>query len=286
MPVVVTAGAALLLALAPSLDARAQVPGCATLPPGGTALVRELFAALHPYDGCDETLEKCLAASPPAPVVTRMAADICRMVKAGKDRREVERAFDRRARSMTATGAPAAIALDEATRAGDPGAPVVVVVYACARCPFCAVIVPALHREVTAGALKGRARLYFRPFPIKDHAGAVEGGLAMVAAAQLGGFWAFLTGMYGRYDQFCPKLLPEWAAAAGMDRAAFEKACADPRTREQLVASKQEGVRNRVAATPTIFINGKRYVYDLEAATIADVIAEEHERVRSAAAKR
>ena len=74
----------------------------------------------------------------------------------------------------------------ESLRAGDPQAPVRVVVYACARCPFCKVLVPGLYQEVTQGKLKGKVRLYFRPFPLKDHPGSSEGGLAMLGAAGRG----------------------------------------------------------------------------------------------------
>ena len=35
-----------------------------------------------------------------------------------------------------------------------------VVVYACTRCPFCKVVVPALYAAVTDGPLAGKVRLY------------------------------------------------------------------------------------------------------------------------------
>jgi protein-disulfide isomerase len=209
--------------------------------------------------------------------VLRQANDICRNIVAGKSRDEVEHAFAKRAQSLLPTGKPAAFALDEATLAGEPQAPVRVVIYACARCPFCKVIVPSLYRSVTEGALKGKARIYFQPFPLKDHPGSTEGGFAMLAAARLGRFWPFVTKVYDRYDAFCPKLLPEWAAEAGMDLAVFEEKVADPKIREALVTAKQEGIRNKVEATPALFINGRRYVYEMRQDVIADVMLEAYE---------
>jgi 2-hydroxychromene-2-carboxylate isomerase len=72
-------------------------------------------------------------------------------------------------------------------------------------------------------------------------------------------------------------VLPDWAVAAGMDRAAFEGSYADPKTREALVASKQEGLRNKVSSTPTIFIDGRQYFYDLSKEAFIDVVEEVYE---------
>jgi protein-disulfide isomerase len=252
----------------------AQTPKCDALDAAQQRAKQEAFASLHPYDGCDETFDKCLAKKPLAPVVLRLASDICRQIKAGKSKQDIERALAKRAQSALPQSKPASFALDEAAAVGDPNAPVRVVAYACARCPFCRVIVPALYKEVTDGLLKGTVRLYLRPFPLKDHEGSAEGGMAMIGAARLNKFWPMVNLMYERYDAFCPALLPEWAQKAGIDGSAFEKEIADPKNREALVASKQEGLRNKVEATPTVFIDGRKYVYEMNLDALVDVILE------------
>jgi protein-disulfide isomerase len=259
----------------------AQTADCDGLPADKKTVARDLFAALHPYDGCDETFARCLAAKPPKPVVLRLASDICRQVKAGTERKRIEQNLGKRAQTMLATGPRAAIALDEATRAGAADAPVTVVVYACARCPFCKVMVPALHQAVTDGPLAGKVRLYFRPFPLKTHTESTEGGLAFMSAAKLGHFWPFTLRLYKDFDSFCPKVLPDWAEAAGLDRKSFEREYADAKTRDALVASKQEGLRNKVSATPSIFIDGHPYLYDLTTEAVIDVLEEAYEAQRS-----
>ncbi len=260
----------------------AQTASCDALPGPQRALVRDAFSALHPYDGCDATFSKCLAEKPPAPIVVRLANDLCRQAKAGKDRAQLERALDKRAQSMLPVTKPVAISLDEATRAGSSDAPVTAVVYACSRCPFCRMLVPAVYRAITEGPLKGKVRLYVRPFPLKDHAGSTEGGLAMLTAARLGRFWPYLVeDLYSKYDSFSPALLSAWAEDAGMSKSAFEKMMSDPTIRDTLVASKQEGLRNKVVATPTLFINGRQYVYELNAETVVDVLEEAYEAARN-----
>jgi protein-disulfide isomerase len=272
--------AAALLALALARPVLAQTAACDALPADKKPLTKELLSALHPYDGCDETFARCLAARPPAPVVLRLANDICRQVKAGMARKEIEQWLGKRAQTMLPTGPGVQIALDESMRAGDANAPVTVVVYACARCPFCAAMIPALYAAVTDGKLASKVRLYFRPFPLKSHPGSTEGGLAMMAAAKLGRFWPFTLLAYKRFDAFCPKLVPEWAETAGMDRAAFERAFADPKLRDELIASKQEGLRNKVSSTPTLFIDGRPYLYELQTEAVIDVLEEAHEAAK------
>ncbi|MBI5542589.1 MAG: thioredoxin domain-containing protein [Deltaproteobacteria bacterium] len=271
-----------LVALAtPPALARAQTPACAALPEAARAVAREALGRIHPYDCCDDTLAQCLAAPQPCALARRLADDVCRQAKAGRDVAAIEKALAARAQSMVAFGPKATLALDEATRAGAPDAPVVLAVYACSRCPFCKVLLPQLYQEVTSGALAGKVRLYLRPFPLKSHAHSTEGDLALVAAGRLGRFWPYTLMVYERADRFDAAALGAWAVEAGMDGAAFAKASAEPAVREALAESKKEGLRNKVSATPAVFIDGRPYGYELQLDVLVDVLLEEHERLAS-----
>ena len=171
-------------------------------------------------------------------------------------------------------GRKAAIDLSLAPAAGDDGAPVQVIAYTCARCPFCSKIVPKLHTEVTRGVLKGKARLHFKTFPIRGHEGSKEGGLALVAAARMGQPWPFLLKLYERYDSFCPDALSTWADDAGLDKSEFERLHKDPETLRLLVESKKEGIRNRVSATPTFFLEGRLFAGEPTTEELVDLVEE------------
>lgn len=268
---------AVLAVLGPGVQA--QTPACDALAPPQRALAERLLATEHPYECCDDTLARCLAAPRVCALTVRLADYICRRVAAGQDEARIRRALSRRARSMVGGEGSAEILLDPATSLGPESAPVTVTVYACARCPYCSKLVPALVREVREGGLRGKVRLVFRTFPIRGHEGSTEGGLAFVAAAEMGRFWELLLLAYGRFDEFSPDRLLEWAAEAGLDREAFAARLGDPATREKLVASKKEGVVNRVEETPTVFINGRRWVGDLSIGEILDAVEEELDRV-------
>ena len=75
--------------------------------------------------------------------------------------------------------------LDETMSVGPADAPVVAVEYACPRCPHCKETTLRLHEAVESGALKGKVRLYFRPFPIRGKEGAAQAALGMVAEGVL-----------------------------------------------------------------------------------------------------
>jgi protein-disulfide isomerase len=270
----------LLLALVLVLgsEARAQAPACGSLQGAKRELAMSLLREQHPYDCCDDTIAACLAKKPVCRLARRLADDVCRRVAAGQDKAAVERALTRRAASMMRTGKPVPIDLGGASFAGDPGAKVTVVAYACERCQLCSQFVPALHRLVTAGPLKGKARLALKLFPLKSHAHSNEAALATLAAGTLGRLWPYALHLYANFDTFDANRLADYAVAVGADRAAFQTAFADPALRERLVESKREGLRNKVDATPTIFIGGFRYSADLTPEALADVLEEEHER--------
>jgi len=258
----------------------AQTPVCDALPGRERSRAANLLATEHLYDCCDGTIAQCLAARPRCSLAVRLANSVCRRVAAGQDDARIRRSLSRRARSMLGGDAPARIDLTDAPLAGASEAPVTVVVYACARCPYCSRLVPALYDEITAGALRGKVRLAFRPFPIRGHEGSTEAGLGFVAAHRLGRFWPFALHAYRHFDKFSPEVQAAWAEEVGMDREAFAVLLADPATREALVASKREGIANGVEETPTFFIDGRRWVGDLDLAELVDALEEEEERMR------
>ena len=260
-------------------SAKGQTLLCDSLEPADKARITELFARLKPYECCDDTFAKCLAAPKPCPMVVRQADSLCRMASYGKEVPKLEEAYQRRKKSMTGQPPALTFSLDESARLGEPKAPVTIVVYACTRCPFCRDVILSLHREVTEDNLKGIAKVYLRPFPLKSHEGSTEGALALLAAGAQGRMWDYAVYTYKHFDQFHPSVLADWASFLKLDKAAFEKAMADDKLREVLTELKKEGVRNKVEATPMLFIDGRPYSGDMDSSTLVDVVTEEHQRV-------
>lgn len=256
-------------------------PPCAQLEKDELQLARQLMEEEYVYACCDRTIAACLADTPACRLAVRLARSVCRRVAAGEDAAAIRRGLSRRARSMTTPRTSEIdLSADMAACVGPDTAAVVLVEYACARCPYCARITPQLYDEVTGGRLSGHVRFCFKVFPIRSHPHSKETGLGFMAAIQLGRFWPFALYTYAHFDQFCLDKQDAWAEEGGMNAAVFQRLVMDAATHERLVASKKEGLRNQVDATPTFFVNGRRYVGDMELEEMIDVLLEETERMR------
>jgi len=267
-----------LLLLAEPVNA--QTPTCDNLEGSQKKTAQAILNGQRLYACCTDTLAACLAKKPTCSLAVRLAENICRRIAREQTPKQVVDFMSRRAQSMSTTASKAKINLKGLPAAGDPTAPVVLVEYACPRCPYCARSTPIIYKAVVNGSLKGKVKLYFKTFPLSNHKYSKESGLAFIAAAKLGHFWDYALYFFQRFNQFWVAIQPDWAKAAGMDRKAFGLAMADPATRDLLIASKKEGIVNNVNATPTFFINGRKYLGDLDKDELIDVLQEEYERVK------
>lgn len=252
----------------------AQTPVCDELSGGQRRLAETILDSEYLYDCRDDTISVCLAEKPACSLAERLADNVCRRVAAGQDEQRIRRALSRRARSMVGGGTPAEIDLDAAAISGPDDAPVTLMIYACARCPYCSRLIPDLIESVNSGPSRDQVRLAFRIFPIRGHEGSTPAGLAFQAAADMDAFWPFMLYSYGHFDDWTEEAQVQWAVEVGLEREAFGTRMADPATRAALVESKKEGLVNGVEATPTFFINGRRWVGDLETVELLDALEE------------
>jgi len=270
---------ALLLPLSTQY-AHAQTPTCDRLAGPQESLAAAILADQRPYDCCRDSIAECLEQEPTCVLALRLAENICRRVASGQSKEKIAEVLWQRYRSMLLGKSRAKVDLTGLPAAGDANAPITLVEYGCPRCPYCAKTTLAMHDAVLNGPLKGKIKLYFRTFPIRGHPHATESGLAFVAAAKLGHFWEFILNFYQDFDQFSLRKQLEWAEAVGMDREAFERAMSDPTARQTLIDVKKEGIINNVNATPTFFINGRKYRGELSHAELVDVLEEEFDRIK------
>ena len=271
--------AALALWLIRAGNCPAQTPACDALLGQQKTLAGELLSSQYPYDCCDETIAECLKHERVCALAWRLSENVCRRVADGQKKEKIVRALSRRARSMMPSGHKAGIELGGMPGAGDANAPVVLVMYACARCPLCSTVTPLMYDAVSKGPLTGKVRLYFKTFPIRSHEYSKEAGQGLVAAARMGKFWEFVLHSFEHFDEFSVEKQRTWAGEVGLDEEVFEKLLADREGRDILIRNKKEGLRNKVDATPSFFIDGRRFVGDVEMPELIDVLEEEYERL-------
>ena len=254
-----------------------QIETCSDLGETEQEIALSILESRRPYDCCDETILECLSEEPVCPLVTRLAKDICRRAAAGETKAYIDEEYSKRVASTTAPRVD--IDISGATPAGDPDAKIEIVAYVCARCPYCASFSRDIHKSVTSGRLKGKAKYYIRPFVLKQHRGSTAGALAMHAAEHMGKFWEMFLYMCENYNDFDRDILPDWAALQGMDADHFRELMEDDDIYEKQVKSQKEATRNGLEKTPWIFVNRRKYSAASKPDLLEDFVEGEYERL-------
>jgi protein-disulfide isomerase len=155
--------------------------------------------------------------------------------------------------------------LENAPSRGPANAQLTIVEFGDFECPSCKAAEPGLRAVLPKYP---QVRLVFKDFPLVNiHPWAMTASLAgrCVYDTNKDAFWKFHDIVYDNQELISPEnayqKLQDYAAEAGITDSAALRACmADPKTTDAIKASMLEGQRLRVANTPTLFINGRRYV--------------------------
>ena len=163
--------------------------------------------------------------------------------------------------------------LAAAPEKGKQGARVTVVEFVDYECPHCR------HAQVLLRQLVDEypsdVRVYFKHFPLSGHTNARLAAEGAVAAHQQGKFWAFNDKVWDASDNLTPALLEKTAKDVGLDVALWRKDASSDGVKARVQADKSEGTDLGITATPSIFINGRKYGDPLDIASIKDWIDEE-----------
>ncbi len=154
---------------------------------------------------------------------------------------------------------------------GDANALVTIVEYASLSCPHCAHFAQNVLPEIEKQFITtGKVKLVFRHFPLNEP--AIKGA-EVVECAQGNNLNRenFLKALFSMQQQwaFSEKFLDDLkkiALVGGLDSAALESCLSDKDLETRILAGRQEAeARLAVTATPTFFINGKKYEGEVSA---------------------
>jgi len=147
---------------------------------------------------------------------------------------------------------------------GPKNAPVTLVDYSDFQCPSCRVAALSLHEILEK--YPGKIHISFHHNPLeKLHAKARLAAEAAECAGLHGKFWEFHDLLYERQDVWVKapdtrSVLISYAVSLSIPEVEF-KSCLDSSRPWVLVSADQKQAKlDSVDSTPTIFINGKRYV--------------------------
>ena len=139
---------------------------------------------------------------------------------------------------------------------GPKDAPVTIVEFSDFQCPFCSRLNPILQQVVAKYPQK--VKLVFKFFPLPFHKQAMPAAKAALAAGKQGKFWEYSDELMRNYKDLSAAKLVEIAKKLGLDMERFTRDRQDPRWVNMIRDDMQEGAKNQVRGTPTIFVNGRR----------------------------
>jgi protein-disulfide isomerase len=203
--------------------------------------------------GCPHTVSECLRthhSCKHAARMVRLAAAVAGAPGATPEAirgfvRAYYTAFDRRVSlDVKAFGPPL----------GKADAPLTLVEFSDFTCPFCQQLRPALEAFVAAHP---EVKLFFKPFPVEQHLGAVDAATAGEWGRDRGVFWAMHDALFEAPSHDLDDLAAA-AERAGGDPSDLREAVTSKRGEARVRASQSEGVKAGVDATPTLFLDGRR----------------------------
>ncbi|RME26251.1 MAG: hypothetical protein D6806_06585 [Deltaproteobacteria bacterium] len=232
--------------------------------------VEQRLDELKCYGSCSLSISECVrkGMGSTAPM---LAKEILNVMESGIEGKQLEKWLESRRKSAHPEFT-SSFALDGLTPFGPAGAPVVVVEFLDFECPFCSRIAPVIHDVIKAAG--GKAKLYWKMFPLKSHPHSVLAARACVAASRLGKSWDYCPKIYELKD-VTREALVALAIESGIDEEGFIRELDGDASLERVADDKMEGLRALVNATPAFFINGKKLLVPPDRQILLDRIEEE-----------
>lgn len=160
---------------------------------------------------------------------------------------------------------------------GNPQARVTVVEFGDFVCPACRAAEESA-REIRE-KFGDRVRFAFRQFPLTAiHAQAEKAAEASECAGRQGKFWQAVDKLYANQSDLSMPALSRYAAEMGLNSRKFVGCLQQGETAAQVAQDVADGRALGVSATPTFFIDGKRFVGPIQYSQFAQIIENDLEK--------
>ena len=156
---------------------------------------------------------------------------------------------------------------------GAQAARVTIVEFVDYECPHCKHAQSLLRQVVDE--YPNDVKVYFKHFPLSSHTNARLAAEAATAAHKQGKFWPYNEKVWVNSENLTPAALEKSAKEVGLDFPRWRKDADSDGVKDRVRADKAEGGALGIVATPSIYINGRKYGDPLEIASLKDWIDEE-----------
>ena len=192
---------------------------------------------------------------------------VARLVDGGYTDSEIAESIDKRFRQKTMP-----IDLEGVPVKGNPNAPVAIVEFVDYECPHCKFVQPVLRQILEE--YPEEVKVYFKNYPLGTHTNARQAAEAAMAAHKQGKFWPFSDKVWANSDALTPAVLERIAKEVGLDVDQWRADAASPATQSRVQADRDEGRTLGIEATPTIYVNGRKFTDPREVESLRDWVSE------------
>jgi len=156
---------------------------------------------------------------------------------------------------------------------GPADAKITLVEFSDFQCPYC---VKAIHQlDAVMKAYPNQVKLIFKQYPLDSHPQASISAAAALSAHQQGKFWPMHDALFANRDRLSRKTILDLATGLGLDMKRFTADLDSPDTKKAVARDIDDGDKAGVEATPTVFIDGRRYNGSLELSAMKPVLEAE-----------
>lgn len=121
----------------------------------------------------------------------------------------------------------------------------------------------------------GKVRLVIKNVPYGYRQYSVASALAALAAGDQGKYWEMHDLLFARWPQLDPESLVRYARELGLDLERFKQSMDSKSHKDAIERDLKLGDELHVYATPTLFINGRKFVGEMRYREFEKIIEEE-----------
>jgi protein-disulfide isomerase len=165
------------------------------------------------------------------------------------------------------------IDLSEAPVKGNPAARITLVEFVDYECPHCKRVQPVMRQALDE--FKTDVKLYFKHYPLGSHPTSRLAAEAAVAAQKQGKFWPYSDQIWAHAESLSPAVLEQIAKDVGLDVDRWRKDVESEDVRARVEKDHAEGMVLGIAATPTIYLNGREFSDNRDIDSLRDWLNEE-----------
>ena len=165
---------------------------------------------------------------------------------------------------------PIPMSIDGAPSKGPANARITLVEFSDFECPYCSQA--AAKMEPILQAYPNDARLVYKQYPLSSHPHAKIAAEASIAAQAQNKFWPMHDKLFANGQRLSNLIIVQIAKEIGLDMSKFQSDLISARVKQSVAKDIADGDKVQVSATPTFFINGKRYNGPLDLAVLKPIL--------------